>query len=47
MKNFFTILMTKIICKILKLFGKNGGNLPGKVAYKINPDIFEYLKFEK
>ena len=46
MKNFFTILMTKIICKILKLFGKNGGNLPGKVAYKINPDIFEYLKFE-
>ena len=46
MKNFFTILMTKIICKILKLFGKNGGNLPGKVAYKINPDIFEYLKLE-
>ena len=46
MRNFFTILITKIICVILKIFGKNGGNLPGKVAYKLNPNIFKYLKLE-
>ena len=43
MRNFFTILITKIICIILKVFGKKGGNLPGKVAYKLNPNIFKYL----
>ena len=46
MRNFFTILITKIICIILKVFGKKGGNLPGKVAYKLNPNIFKYLKLE-
>ena len=44
MRNVITILMTKILCLILKLFGKNGGNLPGKFAYKMNPNIFKYFK---
>ena len=46
MRNVITILMTKILCLILKLFGKNGGNLPGKFAYKMNPNIFNYFKID-
>lgn len=46
MKNFFIIIFTKIICVILKLFRKNGGNLPGKLAYDWNPDIFKYFKID-
>ena len=46
MRNVITILMTKILCLILKLFGKNGGNLPGKFAYKMNPNIFKYFKID-
>ena len=38
--------MTKIIIFILKIFKKNGGNLPGKVAYKINKKIFKYFKID-
>ncbi len=46
MRNVITILMTKLLCLILKLFGKNGGNLPGKFAYKMNPNIFKYFKID-
>ena len=44
MKNFFVILITKIICFIMKILGKNGGNLPGKLAYKWDKNIFKYFK---
>ena len=44
MKGFFTILITKIIIFILKIGKKNGGNLPGKYAYKWYPNIFKYFK---
>ena len=44
MRNFFIILITKIICFFLKILGKNGGNLPGKIAYKWNKNIFKYFK---
>lgn len=44
MINFFIILITKIICFIMKIFGKTGGNLPGKLAYKWNKNIFSYFK---
>ena len=44
MRNFLIILITKFICLILKLFGKTGGNLPGKLAYKWNKNIFKYFK---
>lgn len=46
MKDFFVILVTKIICKILKIFGKKGGNLPGKLAMKWDSKIFRYFKIE-
>ena len=44
MRNFLIILITKIICFIMKLFGRTGGNLPGKLAYKWNKNIFKYFK---
>ena len=46
MKRFLIIFITKILCFILKIFGKNGGNLPGKLAYKWDPSIFKYFKIE-
>ena len=44
MKNFFIILAMKILHFILKICGKNGGNLLGKFAFDWNPDIFKYFK---
>lgn len=46
MLNFITIFITKIIILILKIFKKNGGNLPGQVAYKLNKKIFKYFKID-
>ena len=34
MKKFFIIIITKFITVILKLLGKNAGNLPGDLAVK-------------
>lgn len=42
--NFFIVLIIKILCFVLKILGKNGGNLPGKIAYKWSPNIFKYFK---
>lgn len=36
MKNFFIILIIKIIYLGLKILGKNGGNLLGKLAFDWN-----------
>ena len=44
MKNFFIIIITKIITITLKIFGKNAGNLPGNLALKWDKDIFKYFK---
>lgn len=44
MRNFFIILITKIIIFVLKIAKKNGGNLPGKYAFKWNKNIFKYFK---
>ena len=44
MRNFFIILIMKILHLILKICGKNGGNFLGKIAYKWNPNIFKYFK---
>lgn len=46
MKNFFIILIIKILTCILKLFGKNGGNFPGKIAYDLSKNIFKYFKID-
>lgn len=46
MKNFFIIFIMKILNIILKIFGKNGGNLLGKIALKWNSKIFQYFKVE-
>lgn len=44
MKNFFIVLIMKILHLILKICGKNGGNFLGKIAYDWNPHIFDYFK---
>lgn len=46
MKNFFIILIMKIFNLILKICGKKGGNLLGKIAYDWNADIFKYFKVD-
>lgn len=46
MKNFFIILITKILYVLLKIAGKNGGNFLGKLAYDWNPNIFHYFKID-
>ena len=43
MKNFFIILIMKILNIGLKICGKHGGNFLGKIAYKWNPEIFKYF----
>ena len=44
MRNFFIILLMKLLHLGLKLYKKNGGNFLGKVAYSWNPKIFKYFK---
>ena len=44
MKNFFILLVMKILYLGLKIAGKNGGNFLGKIAYDWNPNIFRYFK---
>ena len=46
MKNFFIILIIKILNIGLKIFRKNGGNFLGKLAFDWNPDIFKYFKIK-
>ena len=46
MKNFFIILIIKILNIGLKLFRKNGGNFLGKLAFDWNPEIFKYFKIK-
>ena len=44
MKNFFIVLIMKILNIILKLAGKQGGNFLGKIAFDWNSEIFKYFK---
>ena len=44
MKGFLTILITKIILFACKLIGKQGGNTPGRYAYKLNKNILKFFK---
>lgn len=46
MKNFFIVLMMKILNILLKICGKKGGNLLGKIAFDLNPSIFKYFKVD-
>ena len=40
----FTIILCKITYKVLNLFGRNGGNLPGIIALTINKKLFKHFK---
>ena len=44
MKNFFIILIMKILNIALKICGKHGGNFLGKIAFDLNSEIFKYFK---
>lgn len=46
MKDFFIILLVKIINIAIKLFGKNGGNVLGKIANKLDKNIIKYFKID-
>jgi len=46
MKNFFIILIMKILNFALKIAGKKGGNFLGKIAFDWNPEIFKYFKIK-
>lgn len=42
-KEFFSIIISKIVLKLSKTFLKGGSNFPGKVALKICPDILKTI----
>ncbi len=44
MKDFFIILIMKLFYIGLKILGRNGGNLLGKIAYSWDSNIFKYFK---
>lgn len=44
MKKFCIIIITKFITIVLKILGKNAGNLPGNLALKWDKSIFNYFK---
>ena len=44
MKDFFIVLISKIIYFSMKICGKSGGNLLGKLAYDWDKNIFKYFK---
>ena len=46
MKNFFIVIIIKLIYVCLKILGKHGGNLLGKLAFDWNPNIFKYFKID-
>ena len=46
MKNFLIILSMKLLHFALKICGKKGGNLLGKIAFDWNPEIFRYFKVD-
>lgn len=46
MKNFFIILIMKVLHILLKICNKKGGNFLGKIAFDWNPLIFQYFKVD-
>lgn len=46
MLNALIIILVKIVNFVLNILGRKGGNLPGKIAKKLNPNILKYLKIE-
>lgn len=44
MKKFLIITITKVITRILRILGRNAGNLPGNLALKWDKSIFDYFK---
>ena len=46
MKNFFIVLIMKLLNIALKIAGKQGGNFLGKIAFDWNPEIFKYFKID-
>ena len=46
MKNFFIVLIMKLLNIALKIAGKQGGNFLGKIAFDWNSEIFKYFKID-
>lgn len=43
--HYLSLIVGKFIICLLKIIGRNGGSLPGKIAVKICPDILKYFKY--
>lgn len=46
MKDFFIVLIMKLLNIALKICGKNGGNFLGKLAFDWDSNIFKYFKID-
>lgn len=45
--HIIAVITGKMISIVLKMFGKRGGSLPGKIAVKICPDLLKHFKYPK
>lgn len=42
--NVLVLIFCKVVIKVLNILGKNGGNLPGVIALKLNKKLLKYFK---
>ena len=43
---FVIVLLINVFYFFMKLVGKNGGNLPGMIAYRLNPYCLKWFKID-
>ena len=46
MYNFIVLMISKMLSKIINIFKKNSGNVVGKIAKKLSPNIIKYFKID-
>ena len=46
MFNFIVLLISKILINVISIFKKNSGNVVGKIAMKLRPNIIKYFKID-
>ncbi|MBP3920099.1 MAG: DUF1727 domain-containing protein [Bacilli bacterium] len=44
--NALILIFCKVVIRVLSLFGKNGGNLPGMIALKLNRNLLKYFSIK-
>ena len=46
MLNCIVLIISKILSSIIGIFKKNSGNVVGKIAIKLRPNIIKYFKID-